>query len=131
MNGVFPLPADFAASFAFVNLSGPTYDANYAATNADVFPTLGRNLSGGATSVTIPLVAPQTLFEDRISRLDLRLSKSIRVRGRARVQINLDAYNALNSNAIRAVISTYGAWWRQPQQILDPRIVQIGGQVSF
>jgi hypothetical protein len=131
LNGVFPLPADFAASFAFVNLSGPTYDANYAATNADVFPTLGRNLSGGATSVTIPLVAPQTLFEDRISRLDLRLSKSVRVRGRARVQINLDAYNALNSNAIRAVISTYGARWRQPQQILDPRIVQIGGQVSF
>jgi hypothetical protein len=131
LNGVFPLPADFVASFAYVNLSGPTYDANYAATNDDVRPSLGRDLSGGQTSVTIPLVAPQTLFEDRISRLDLRLSKSVRIRNRLRIQINVDAYNALNANSIRAVISTYGARWRQPQQILDPRIIQLGGSISF
>jgi hypothetical protein len=131
LHSTFPLPADFMASFAYVNVSGPSFEANYAATNAEIRPSLGRNLSGGVQSVTVPLVAPQTLFEDRIARLDLRLSKVLRVGNRVRIQFNLDAYNALNANSVRAVISTYGARWQQPQQILDPRIIQIGGQISF
>lgn len=132
-NGVVPLPLDFAAAFAYQNISGPSYGANYAPSNAEIIPSLGRPLSGGlqTPAVRIPLVAPQTLFEDRISRLDLRLSKAFRFRTRLRIQVNLDAYNALNANSIRSVNSTYGPTWRTPLQILDPRIFQIGGQVSF
>jgi carboxypeptidase family protein len=131
-NGIVPLPLDFLVSFAWFNISGPTYNANYAATNADIIPSLGRPLSGGLTTpaVRIPLVAPQTLFEDRISRIDLRLSKIVKYR-RIRVQLNLDAYNALNDNSIRAVNSAYGPGWRTPLQILDPRLIQFGGQISF
>ena len=75
-------------------------------------------------------MAPQTLYEDRVTRLDLRLSHSFQVQ-RVRVQLNLDAYNALNANSVRAVNSTYGSAWTRPQQILDPRILQVGGQLSF
>jgi hypothetical protein len=131
MNGVFPLPAQFAASFALVNLSGPMYTASYTATNAEVRQSLGRDLAGGVTSVTVQLVDPQTLFEDRINRLDLRLSKVFNFTGRFRVQLNLDAYNALNSSAVRAVNTNYGSAWTRPTQILDPRIIQVGGQISF
>jgi hypothetical protein len=76
------------------------------------------------------LVPPQTLFEARISRLDLRLSKAIRF-NRYRIQLNLDAYNALNANSVRAVINNYGARWQSPSQILDARLIQFGGQFSF
>ena len=76
------------------------------------------------------LVAPQTLFEDRISRLDLRLTKILKY-NRYRLQINVDAYNALNANSIRAVNSVYGAAWRTPLQILDPRLIEFGAQFSF
>jgi outer membrane receptor protein involved in Fe transport len=131
MNGVFPLPAQFAASFALVNLSGPMYTASYTATNAEVTPSLGRPLSGGVTSVTVQLVDAQTLFEDRINRLDLRLSKVINLSGRFRLQLNLDAYNALNSSAVRAVNTNYGSAWTRPTQILDPRIIQVGGSINF
>ena len=117
-------------SFLFQNLSGPSYDANYSATNADIAPSLGRNLGGGVQAVTIPLVPPQTLFEDRVSRLDLRLSKVFSV-GRLRVRGNVDAYNVLNANSVRSVLSTYGARWRTPAQILDPRLVEVGGTISF
>ena len=127
---MFPLPAGFVTSFAFQNLAGPTYNATYTATASEIIG-LGRPLSGGATTVqNIPLVAPQTLFEDRVTRLDLRLSHSFQVQ-RVRVQLNLDAYNALNANSVRAVNSTYGSAWTRPQQILDPRILQVGGQLSF
>jgi len=131
-NGVFPLKYDFMTSFAWQNVSGPSYGANYAASNADIIPSLGRPLSGGIATpaVAIPLVAPETLFENRITRLDVRLSKIFKF-SRYRFQANLDAYNVLNSNAIRAVNSTYGAAWRTPTQILDPRLIQLGGTLNF
>ena len=99
-------------------------------------PTSSRRSAGrcpaalSTPAVAIPLVAPQTLFEDRITRLDLRLSKILKF-NRYRFQINLDAYNVLNSNAIRAVNSTYGSAWRTPLQILDPRLIQFGGTLNF
>jgi hypothetical protein len=127
--GIFPLPGQFAASAAYQNLSGPSYGANYSATPAEIAPSLGRNPSGGANLI-VPLVPPNTLFEERISRLDLRLSKLIQL-NRFRVQLNLDAYNALNANSIRAINSTYGAFWRNATQILDPRLVELGFQLNF
>jgi hypothetical protein len=129
-HGIFPFKGNFSASFAWQNLSGPAFDANYVVTTAVVAQTLGRPLSGGVGSITVPLVPPQTLFENRITRLDLRLSKGFQV-DRFRIQVNLDAYNALNANSVRSVISNYGARWQTPSQILDPRLIQIGGQISF
>ena len=100
-HGVFPLPANFVTSFAFQNLAGPTYNATTRRQRPRSSDS--RPLSGNATTVqNIPLVAPQTLFEDRVTRLDLRLSHSFQVQ-RVRVQLNLDAYNALNANSVRAV----------------------------
>jgi hypothetical protein len=135
-HGVFPLPAGFLTSFAYQNLSGPSFSASYTASLAEIIPSLGRPLSGGATTATVPLVPPQTMFEDRIVRLDLRLGKSVTVR-RVRIQVNVDAYNALNANSVRAISSTFGsggrasAAWQRPQQILDPRLIQVGGTISF
>jgi hypothetical protein len=74
----------------YQNLSGPSYQANSNAPVAAVVPSLGRPLSGGVRTVSVPLVAPNVLFEGRTTRLDLRVSKIFR-RGRTRLQLNLDA----------------------------------------
>ena len=134
--GSVPFPLDFNASFTYQNMSGPPFDANYVATNAEAAQSLGRSLSGGRQTVTVPLVAPQTLFLPRVERLDLRLSKIFQV-GRVRMQVNLDAYNALNSSVVprmtygSSVNNTFGPRWQQPFGIIDPRIVEIGGQIDF
>ena len=86
-------------SATYQDLSGPSIDANYAATNDEIMASLGRPLAGGRRAATVPLVAPQTLFEARIRRLDLRVSK-ILYAGRFRFQINFDAYNALNTSSV-------------------------------
>ena len=125
--GSIPLPGDFFVSAAYQNLSGPSYDANLVIFNDNVVG-LGRPLSAGFA--VVPLVAPQTLFEDRISRLDFRVSKIIEYR-RLRFQINLDAYNLMNTSDIRTVNSSYGGRWGYPNSIIDPRLVQIGGQIDF
>jgi len=53
------------------------------------------------------------------------------VSSRYAFQANVDAYNALNSSAIQSLQTTFGANWRSPTTILDPRIVQISAQLTF
>ena len=79
----------------------------------------------------MPLIVPQIEFEDRVTRLDFRLAKSIRVRDRVRVQANFDLYNALNSGDILVTTNAYGARWLVPTLIPEPRILQFSAQVSF
>jgi hypothetical protein len=130
LNGSLPLPGGVSFAGTYQNISGPTYNANYPATSEEIAPSLGRPLAGGVRTVTIPLVAPNTLYEGRTTRLDVRVSKTFRF-DRVRLQVNLDSYNALNSDAIRTVNSTLNARWREPNSVIDPRHVQLGGQISF
>ena len=131
MNGSVPLPWGFVVSGVYQNNSGPAIEALYAAPTAEILPSLGRNLAGGARTANVPLVLPQTLFEGRTTRLDLRLTKVFQVGSRVRLQANLDAYNALNSNGVQTINTTFGSSWLKPNSILDPRIFQVGGQLTF
>jgi Carboxypeptidase regulatory-like domain len=129
--GSVPLKYGFTASAIYQDLPGQVIEALWAAPNAVIAPNLNRNLAGGATTFSLPLVAPNTMFERRIRRADLRLTKIFNLGPKARLQANLDAYNAFNSNAVQTVNTTYGTNWLQPLQVLDPRILQISGQLSF
>jgi hypothetical protein len=136
LNGSLPLPKGFVVAGTLQNLPGPEYEANYSIPTADVRSNasshpLGRDLAGGTKTVVVPLITPNTLFEPRVSRLDLRLSKVFQLAPRRRLQINLDAYNALNSSGILAVQNTFDARWRLPTSILDPRLFQLSGNISF
>jgi hypothetical protein len=142
--GSYPMPAGITLSGTFQNVPGPTIEANYNATNAEIAPSLGRDLSAcrGAAVCTatamVPLFAPMTRFEDRRTQLDLRLTKIFRVGTRARLQANFDVYNVLNASAVLGVNATYGRQWLLPiaatvgtEAILQGRLVQFGGQWTF
>lgn len=131
LNGSLPLKGGFVVSGVYQDLSGPAIEAVWAAPNALIAPSLGRNLAGNAATANVPLVMPQTLFEDRIRRLDLRLTKIFTITNRVRLQANLDAYNALNSSAIQTLQTTFGPNWLSPVTILDARLLQVSGQLSF
>src|SRR4030095_3380553 len=96
--GSHPLPLEVGVSATFQNAAGPSIDANYIASNAEIAPSLGRNLGacrGAAVctaTATVPLVAPKTMFEKRRTGLDLRLSKRMQIGG-TRLQANMDVYN--------------------------------------
>jgi hypothetical protein len=127
----YPLPWAFQASGNFQTLPGPAILASYVATNAQIAPSLGRNLAGNAsTAPAIDLITPFTQFEGRINQLDLRLSRSFKF-GKTRVQGMVDVYNVLNANPILALNTTYGSAWLTPQQILDGRLVKFGVQLEF
>jgi hypothetical protein len=137
LNGAIPLPYDFIVSAIYQDISGPNIVAAYAAANSEIAPSLGRNLGACGTRVpctataTAPLVAPGTLYDHRIRRLDLRITKYVRLSQRLRLQGNLDLYNAFNGSSAVQVNNAYGPQWRQPTEVQDPRIVQVSGQLSF
>lgn len=126
--GMYPLPWDTQVSATFQNLPGPEILASYNVTNADARPSLGRNLSAGRA--TVALVSPGTLYEGRITQIDLRVSKGFRI-GRVRLRGMLDAYNTFNANSVLQVNTTYGPSWLNVQRILAGRMFKFGTQIDF
>ena len=137
LNGVYPLPLGLQASATFQNLPGIPIQASRTYTNAEVAASLGRNLGNCGTrvpcngTVTVAqLIVPNTLFENRITQLDVRLTKIIRL-GRTRVQGMFDVYNLFNANSILSEVTTYGPTWLRPTAILGGRLFKVGAQVDF
>ena len=91
---------------------------------------LGRPLTAGAANQTVNLLAPNSLYGDRINELDFRVAKILR-RGRTRSQFSLDLYNAPNSSAVQTYNQTYGSAWLTPTQILPARYAKLTAQIDF
>ncbi|MBI4263428.1 MAG: TonB-dependent receptor [Acidobacteria bacterium] len=117
------------ASAAFQSFPGTPVVANFVASNAVVRPSLGRNLAGGASSVTVNLIEPGTQYGDRINQLDLRFGKILRF-GTARSTLSLDLYNALNAAPVLTENSSY-ARFREPRQTNQARLARISLQFDF
>jgi hypothetical protein len=135
--GSYPLPiGGVVLSGTFQSLAGIPISATYVAGNGEIAPSLGRNLAacGAQVSCTaiasVQLIEPQTMFEDGINQLDLRLTKRFSLGG-YRLDINVDAYNALNASPILDVNTAYGPQWLQPRQILDGRLFKFGFNLVF
>jgi hypothetical protein len=135
--GAYTLPYDIQLSGTFQSTPGPEVTALGTFVNAQVAPSLGRNLSSGST-VNIGLVEPKTEYGERLYQVDFRFAKKFNV-NRARFQATVDLYNALNGNAVLVQSNTYGATigatagsaWQRPQAILPARLVKFGVQVNF
>jgi hypothetical protein len=131
VNGSYMFPHGIQVAAVAQSNPGANYSANRTYTLAEIQPSLGRALSGGATTVVIPLVKPYTLFGPRIGQLDVRGTKLLRLGERWRAQLNMDVYNVFNSNVPVTIFGTYNARWGQPTQVLDGRLAKFSAQVDF
>ena len=138
---VYPLLWDLQASAIYQNIPGLAVTASYSATNAEIRPSLGRDLGscrGAATcngTVTIELIPPNTLFEDRLQQVDFRFTRTFRLRGTAKVQGNFDAYNMLNGSTILSENTRYslpnGGQWANVIQIMGGRLFKFSARLDF
>ena len=78
-----------------------------------------------------PLIAPQTMFDDRLTRLDVRLAKRIAITQRMRLQANFNIYNVFNGSASSTLNTNYGPLWLQPSLLQDGRMVQFSANMTF
>ena len=128
--GTYTIPKiDTQVAATFQSLPGPEIAALYNAPNALVQPSLGRPLSGGAANALVNLVAPGTMYGERLNQLDFRVAKILRF-GRTRTAVNLDIYNALNTDAVVTQNDNFAVWQR-PLGILLARFFKISAQFDF
>jgi hypothetical protein len=140
LSGLYPFPYGVNVAATFQNLPGTPQAALWTAGNAFIAPALGRNLSDcpavGACTATrsIDIVPLQDIFEDRITQLDLRLTKVIRL-GHARVQGMAEVYNVFNAAAATGVSPSFPAaapaFWLFPYQIMGGRLFKFGAQFDW
>jgi len=130
--GAYPLPWGMSASAAFQSVPGPQITATYNATNAQIAPSLHRDLAAGPNStVALQIVAPGTLYNDRLNQLDARFTKNFGFPAGRRLQAQFDFYNLLNVGPPLNHNNTYGAAWLTPTVIPVGRMVKIGAQFDF
>ena len=128
---VYGLPWDVSFSGNFQSIPGPQITASYTASNAQIAPSLGRDLAAGSRGrTTVHLIEPGTMYEERFHQLDMRLAKRFSV-GAVRVQGMFDVYNAFNSSAILGVNTRYGPAWLRPTSVLTGRLIKFGMQMDF
>ena len=136
LSGVLPVMFGFEVSGVYQNLPGAAIQANGVFTNAQIAPSLGRNLSacpaaGTCTAtVSIAMLTPNAASEARINQLDLRVAKLVRGPF-GRVRLALDLYNAFNKATILARNNTFGSAWGTPTRILGGRLLKFDAQLSF
>jgi hypothetical protein len=111
--------------------------ADYVATNAEIRPTLNRDLSSGATgTMTLDLLKPFALKGGHSKQLDVRVGKQLYSASKTRVRLSMDIYNLFNSSdwqTISTRLSNNAATnrWQRPTLILQARYFQIGTQIDF
>jgi hypothetical protein len=138
--GSYTIPrVDVQFSGTYQTKPGPLVLAIYTATNAEVMPSLGRNLAGAAPTVDVHLVSPGPytttnggsgeMYGERLHQVDLRVSKHLSVAG-TRTRLNVDIYNALNSSTVLSQNNTFGAW-QTPLEILVARFYKFSVQFDF
>jgi hypothetical protein len=122
---------DVQVSGTFSSRPGVSLSATaiYQPSDPTIVATLGRPLAAVA-NVTVPLIAPNTMFGDRIDQVDLRIGKNLRS-GRTRTNLALDVVNLFNSNDNLAYTPLFNATWPTPTTVLLPRIFRVNATVDF
>jgi hypothetical protein len=123
----YTLPYAVRVSGTVQSLPGPQVAANQV--YAGVIPSLGRAPTGGQT--TVNLIEPGTEYGDRLNQVDFRFTKIVRTGARARLDLNVDIYNAFNSDAILTQSNTFGAAWQLPLSVIQPRFVKFSARFDF
>jgi hypothetical protein len=108
--------------------------------NAQILPSLGRNLSSCGAAATcggtaiVQFLAPNQQFEKRYAHFDLRFAKTVRI-ARTRVQGIVDLFNAFNARPVLSVNGRYsgttGGSWLFPTNTLVGRLIKFSAQVNF
>jgi hypothetical protein len=83
---------------------------------------------GGQANINV--IEPGTEFGDRLNQIDLRFTKIFSM-GRTRLDLNVDFYNAFNSDAVTQEIGSWGPVWRLPLTVIQPRFLKFAARFDF
>ena len=112
---------------------GAPLRATWNAPAAVVAAAIGRPPAIAGSTVPIDLIAPGSVWGDRVNELDLRFGKILKF-GRMRSNVGIDIYNVLNQAAVLTYNQTFApapGQWLAPTAVLTPRFFKISAQIDF
>jgi Carboxypeptidase regulatory-like domain len=123
LSGSYILPLDIRTSGVLQSYPGGSLGVNY---------LVNRAIAPGLTQsqVSVPIAVPGSRYGDRLTQVDARLSKIVRV-GHLEVEGAFDIFNALNSSAAFNEVQTYGSSLGRPTDVIQGRIFRFGAQMKF
>ena len=139
LQGQYPLPwYGLVTSATFLNLPGIAQNASVRYSNAQIAPSLGRDLAacgprtgaGCSASVNVLLYANNNEFEDRQTQVDWRIAANIDA-GDVRFQPRFEIYNLFNANDVQGLNSRYGSAWLNAAGILTARLFKFAVAIDF
>lgn len=115
--------------------NGTSRNANAPVPSAVVRQSLGRAPANNVPNVTVNMLNPAQLYGDRITQVDMRFAKIVRI-GRMRADVGIDLLNLFNTSSETGFIETFdwattGATWLRPNAIVAPRFVRFNLTVDF
>ena len=134
LNGSYPLPYGIALSAVYQNIQPPEIRAQVRFFNADVAPSLGRNLSSPSGFVDLDVFPERnSAHEGRINMLDFRLMKDFEG-DYGRIRATFDLYNAFNASPVTSRSNQYvgdGGAWGNVNSYMRGRLIKLGAQYSW
>jgi hypothetical protein len=137
--GTYPLPFSLQASAALVSWPGAALGVNWSISRTTRYAadcaapcTPNALVIPGLTpaSLSVPLAAPGTRYNDRWNQLDLGIRRTITF-GAKSLMIDLQAFNALNSSSILNRNQTFGTSLGRPTSTLEGRVIRLTSQFKF
>lgn len=141
LSGSYTIPWDIQLSGTYqfsrgiqTGGAGPSQLANWSMTSAQAAPFTGRAWTGVASRIVGLMSEGEDYGKHNLNQVDLRLAKRFELGG-ARMRVDFDLYNVLNSSWPYTVSNTYtpGATsnWQRPTNVLQHRFFKFGAMVSF
>ena len=134
MNGSYSLPWwGIQVSGTFINIPAQFLTATAIYTNAQILPSLGRNLSAGANGrVTVNLIQPNTVFhpDGRQTQIDLKLSRVTEI-GKYRLTTGIEFFNLTNGTGVQQFNNRVGPTYPSSSEIQFARYAQLMAQLTF
>ena len=126
----YDTPNIFKLSGTYVARWGIGLSANYRYyTGKPLTPTLTASLNQGFVSVPTELRG-DTRYPS-VSLLDFRVGRTFKIGSKANLEAMLNVYNVFNAATTISQVTTVGAAFGTPQQIMTPVIVGLGAHLTF
>jgi hypothetical protein len=110
------------------SVPGPVVVANNTYPAGSIPGDLGRPLTANAV---VNLITPGTEYGDRLNQIDLRFTKVVRLGSYGAIDLDVDLYNAFNSDAILTEQQAYTVAWRDALTVIQARFVKFQVRWDF
>jgi len=133
VTGGYTFPWKIQLSGVYQSIPPVTFNPTYVVRDTSPGNTLGRPLVAG--TITVPnVLAPYTLFTDRVNQVDIRVTKAITFEARhlkGRFDLMADVYNVFNTSPVLTRNAAIGPTFYTPTSVLQAAFLKVGGRFTF